>query len=265
MRSAVLEARGVERLRADAHAFVCVAGPTCGGRESALVGAPSAAARARDGVGGNAVRLGVPWVVGRFPLLTLGLTVAAFAIGMLPGAAAALQFDRTALAGGEWWRFVTGHWTHWGGEHLAWDLVVFAVFGALLEARSRRGFAVVVAGSALAISATVALGAPSLDFYRGLSGIDSALFAAFFAQLLGAAWRERVVLPALVPAVALLGFAGKSVYELVTGATLFVATDSNFVVVPLAHVVGAGVGVAVVVAQSVFRRATFFRAESQPS
>ncbi|HLP08336.1 MAG TPA: rhombosortase [Opitutaceae bacterium] len=201
----------------------------------------------------------------RLPFLTLALSVLALAISVIPGAAAALQFDRAALAAGGWWRFVAGHWAHWGGEHLAWDLVVFAVFGALLEARSRRGFAVVVAGSALAISAAVALGAPSLDFYRGLSGIDSALFAAFFAQLLGDARRERTVLPALVPAVALLGFVGKSAYELATGATLFVTATGDFVVVPLAHVVGAGVGMAVVATREVFRRATFLRTEPQPT
>ncbi|MFT3830697.1 MAG: rhombosortase [Opitutaceae bacterium] len=225
----------------------------------------SAAAGVRDGVGGNAVHPGASRARCRLPFLTLALSLAALAVWALPGVAAALQFDRAALGAGEWWRFVTGHWAHWSGEHLAWDLVVFAVFGAMLEARSRRGLAVVVAGAALAISGAVALGARSLAFYRGLSGIDSALFTAFFAQLLGDARRERAVLPALVPAVALLGFVGKAVYELVTGATLFVSADSTFVVVPLAHVVGAGVGAAVVVAQGTFRCATLLRTEPQPT
>ncbi len=185
--------------------------------------------------------------VRQFPLLTAGLSLVALVIWALPGAGAAFQFERGAIGGGALWRLVTGHWTHWSGDHLAWDLVVFAVFGALLERRSRRGFAGIVAGSALAIAAAVWLGAPQLQFYRGLSGIDSALFAAFFAQLLRDAWRERSWLAAAVPLLALLGFVGKSVYELATGATLFVDATAAFVAVPLAHLVGAAVSVAAAV------------------
>ncbi len=182
-------------------------------------------------------------ILHRVPLLTLALSLAALAAWAIPGAATALQFDRGAIAAGGLWRFVTGHWAHWGGDHLAWDLLVFAVFGALLERRSRRGFAAVVAGAAVAISAAVWLAATELQFYRGLSGIDSALFAAFFAQLLRAAWRERSLLQAVVPVLALVAFVGKSAYELATGATLFVAESSVFTAVPLAHLVGAAVGV----------------------
>ncbi len=178
----------------------------------------------------------------RFPFRTAALTALALAVGLIPGAAAAGQYDRAALAAGQLWRLVTGHWAHWGGEHLAWDLLVFAVFGALLERRSRRTFALVVAGSALAISAALWFAAPQFQLYRGLSGVDSALFTAFFAQLLRDAWHERSPLQGSVPALALAGFVGKSAYELATGATLFVDTSAAFVAVPLAHLAGAAVG-----------------------
>ncbi len=180
----------------------------------------------------------------RFPFLTAALTALALAIWALPGASTALQFERCALAAGELWRAVTGHWTHWSTDHLIWDLIVFAVFGALVERHSRRRFVAIAATSALAISAAVWLFAPQLTQYRGLSGIDSALFAAFFARLLRDAWRERSLLEAIVPVLALLGFVVKSAYELTTGATLFVATTSAFTTVPLAHLVGAVVGAA---------------------
>jgi rhomboid family GlyGly-CTERM serine protease len=176
------------------------------------------------------------------PVLTTALTALAVALWAIPGGAATLQYDRTALASGELWRAVTGHWTHWSPDHLTWDLIVFAVFGALLENRSRRAFAAVVAGSALAIPAALWLFTPELTQYRGLSGIDSALFAAFFARLLRDAWRERSLLQAVVPALALLGFVGKSAFELTTGATLFVSPTSIFTSVPVAHLVGAAVG-----------------------
>ncbi len=181
------------------------------------------------------------------PILTIALSSVAIATWALPGAAVALQYDRAAIAGGELWRLVTGHWAHWGTDHLTWDLVVFTVFGALIERRSRRGFAAVVGGAAAAISVALWFAAPQFQFYRGLSGIDSALFAAFFAQLLRDAWRERSLLEAIVPVLALLGFVGKSVYELATGATLFVAPSSAFTAVPLAHLVGALVGLLLLV------------------
>ncbi len=181
----------------------------------------------------------------RFPFLVAALTVLASAIALIPGAATAFQYDRGAIAAGQLWRLVTGHWAHWGGEHLAWDLLVFAVFGALLERRSRRTFALVVAGSALAISAALWFAAPQFQLYRGLSGVDSALFTAFFAQLLRDAWHERSPLQGSVPALALAGFVGKSAYELATGATLFVDTSAAFVAVPLAHLAGAAVGLVV--------------------
>ena len=186
----------------------------------------------------------------RIPLLTIALAALALAIWAIPGAADALQYDRTALGTGELWRLVTGHWAHWSTDHLVWDLLVFAVFGALAERQSRRRFATIVVSSAIAISAAVWLFAPQFSHYRGLSGIDSALFAAFFAQLLRDARQQRSLLQAIVPALALVGFVGKSAYELITGATLFVAPAAAFTAVPLAHLVGATVGVALTLAST---------------
>lgn len=179
----------------------------------------------------------------RFPILTTALTALAVAVWAIPGAATALQYDRSALAAGELWRSATGHWTHWNADHLTWDLIVFAVFGALVERHSRHRFAAITAGAALAISASLWFAAPEFAQYRGLSGLDSALVAAFCAQLLRNAWHDRSLLQALVPAVALLGFFGKSYFELATGSTLFVAASPAFTAVPLAHLVGAAVGI----------------------
>ncbi len=180
--------------------------------------------------------------------LALGLSLFAVGVWLMPEVADVLQYDRAALAGGELWRAVAGHWAHWSADHLVWDLAMFAVFGALLERRSRARFVAVVVLSAVAIPAALWFAAPEFEYYRGLSGIDSALFAAFFAQLLADAWRSRSCLGGAVPVVALLGFGGKSTFELLTGSTVFVA-DGVFTAVPLAHLVGAAVGVAAGVAR----------------
>ena len=66
----------------------------------------------------------------RLPIISVGLVVAAVVVHVLPGAAGALQYDRTALARGEVWRLFTAHLAHFSGNHLAWDATVALVLGA---------------------------------------------------------------------------------------------------------------------------------------
>jgi len=184
-----------------------------------------------------------------FPALTLGLCALALLIAQLPGAGAALVFDRGALAAGEWWRLLSGHWVHWSADHLLWDVGSFAALGAACELRSRRRFAVCVLGAALAISAAVWGLLPELARYGGLSGIDCALFALLVAEL----WRERrsgAGRAATVLAVGLgAALALKLGFECFTGGNLFVADlGAHIVPVPAAHAAGAAVGLAVPIA-----------------
>jgi hypothetical protein len=84
---------------------------------------------------------------------------------------------------------------------------------------------------------------PGLPTYRGLSGLDSALFVTGALALGERLFREgrRVVGIAAFASVAAL--AAKVAYELATGQTLFVdAARVGFVPVPLAHVAGALAG-----------------------
>jgi rhomboid family GlyGly-CTERM serine protease len=146
-----------------------------------------------------------------------------------------LELDRAAVARGEVWRLLTGHWTHWTVDHLVWDSLGFVVLAVLCETRVSRGRLLLgVAGSALAVSAGVWF-LPEIEHiarYRGLSGIDSALFVLLAVSLM----RERPL-----AGLALAAFLGKSAWEVATGSTLFVQTGS-FVPVPLAHLVGGAWG-----------------------
>lgn len=181
---------------------------------------------------------------GRLPLVALLLSVVALAVhgaGPLP---ALLAVERAAVAAGQWWRLVTGHWTHWSFDHLVWDLLVFAVLGAWCERQSRVRFVACLLGSALLISAAVWWLEPSLASYRGLSGLDSALFALVAVTRVRAAAAERAFGLIGLAAGLLMLFAAKLAFELATGACLFVDTaNSGFTPVPLAHAVGGGVGV----------------------
>ena len=179
----------------------------------------------------------------RFPCLTLILASAANAIKTSPGLTEALQFDRSAFSRGEIWRLVTGHFTHFGADHLRWDVIAFVAFGSLVEFRSRQAWVYCVAISAVVISFGVSWLQPQFALYRGLSGIDSALFAFVTTDLVREGRRAKDKLMIGLGALALCGFVAKCVYELVSGRTLFVESGDTFQPVPLAHLLGAVVGV----------------------
>jgi rhomboid family GlyGly-CTERM serine protease len=170
----------------------------------------------------------------RASLLLFLLALPAF----LPGAARWLELDRSAVARGEVWRLVTGHWTHWTLDHLLWDVLTFLLLAILCETWiSRRALLATVAGSALLISAGVWVALPGLSCYRGLSGIDSALFVLLAVALL----RRESGARAGLAGVAVLLFLAKAAWEVSTGSTLF-ADSAGFVPVPLAHLLGGAWG-----------------------
>lgn len=174
----------------------------------------------------------------RWTILLSALAVLASTCEPLP---ALLEFDRTEV-GARWWCVLTGHFTHWSASHLFWDVVVFAALAAILERRGRARMLGCVAVSAFAITAAIAVLQPEIVTYRGLSGIDSALFVLVIGILIGEARRNRNHLRLSVLAVAIAGFLGKILVEAVTGNTLF-AESQDFIPLPLAHGVGAAVGV----------------------
>lgn len=181
----------------------------------------------------------------RLPFFTLLIAVAALVTHVVPGLASSLEFSREAIAAGQVWRLITGHLAHFSSDHLRWDLLVFLALGTLVELRSRAHFvACCVVGAGL-ISGLVWLMQPWLVSYRGLSGIDSALFVYVMLDVLVLAGREGRWLVALTAFAGLALFCAKVGFEFATGTTVFVAPDAAFSPVPLAHVAGAVVGAAV--------------------
>ena len=174
--------------------------------------------------------------------LVLLMTALAFA----PEAAGWLQLDRDAVAAGQLWRLATCHLVHWNIEHACWDIAVFTGLGALCVYREGQRLTACFVGSALAIALGVWLAAPQVQIYRGASGVDSALFALLAVGLIREAARDRDRLRLLVLGALGSGFIAKVAWETVTAQTIFVdAPAAGFVPVPLAHAIGAAVGIAV--------------------
>jgi len=183
--------------------------------------------------------------------VTLTITILVLAAGIFPGFAEVLQFDRPAIAAGEVWRLVTCHLTHWNADHLRWDLLMFVVLGVACELRSSTRLRVCLIAAIGAVSTTVALGFPEIHTYRGLSGIDSALFTLLAIDLLREAVRDRNLKQIALQGGLLIGFAAKIAYEATTGETFFVDREiADFSTLIYDHLAGAVVGLIVAVADT---------------
>jgi len=176
--------------------------------------------------------------------VTLLMAAAAVAIAILPPLGELLQFDRAANAGGEAWRLATCHLCHWNFEHLKWDLLMFAVLGAVCEWRNPRRMRWCVLAAATAVSVLVTVQFPEIAFYRGLSGIDTALFTLLAIDLLRDAVRDRNWLLATATGGMLYGFAAKTLFEAATGRTIFVDRETaGFLALVWDHVIAGAVGI----------------------
>jgi rhomboid family GlyGly-CTERM serine protease len=178
-----------------------------------------------------------------FPFACLFLVMFAVAASVVPGVADWLQYDRNAVAHGELWRLVTSHFVHWSGNHLFWDALAFGVLGWFCERNSRGSFLRCVGVSALLIPLVLWFALPQMATYRGLSGIDSALFALLATRIAGQAAADKNWLNLSIVSMVGVGFAAKVGFEVLFGTTLFVdSAAAGLIPVPLAHVVGGLVG-----------------------
>lgn len=175
----------------------------------------------------------------------LSLTIALLAILAFPFSGS-IEASRDAVYAGELWRLVAGHLAHFSPSHLAWDVLTFVVLASFVERRGRAILIATIGVSALVIPVAVAIMHPSLTSYRGLSGIDSALFTAAMTLLLWESTRDRDAFRFTAAAIGLVLFGAKLIYEVVSGNTLFVdPAANNFTPVPIAHLVGGLWGAAV--------------------
>ena len=182
----------------------------------------------------------------RIPCASLLLGALAVVVYLIPALSEALQYDRQAVLRGELWRIVTCHWTHWSLDHLLWDLAVFVGLGAACEQMNASRYLVCLSATAILIPLAVVILLPDMETYRGLSGLDSALFVLLAAPILAEKLKERSWGWVTLGVGFFVGFLLKTAYELATGAAVFVSSPTDIASVPLAHAVGAAVGILMV-------------------
>jgi rhomboid family GlyGly-CTERM serine protease len=91
----------------------------------------------------------------------------------------ALRYDRGALAAGQWWRLISGHWVHLGLRHAVLNALGLALMWALFARDySPRQWLGIVLGAVLAIDAGLWLWDSTLQWYVGSSGVLHGVMAA---------------------------------------------------------------------------------------
>jgi len=169
---------------------------------------------------------------GRYPLPWLTLWLAGLAATLFcfagPGAEAWI-YDHEAIARGEWWRLVTGHWVHGDSGHLLWNLLALVLLGWLLETLQWRWLALALGAGMAGVDAWLWWGDAGLRYYCGLSGILNSVLAAYLLL----SWRaQRHPLMVVIAA----GAVGKVLIEIVRQDALL--THTLWPSVPEVHAAG---------------------------
>ena len=192
----------------------------------------------------------------RWHLLVLcSLTSACLAVWCWPAAGGLWQLDRAAFFAGQWWRLQTGHLVHWSGDQLFWDLLVFVALSVLCARRDPRRWLICLLTASVLIPLSIVVWQPAIQTYRGLSGLDTALFALLATRLGRESWQQREWRRLAIVICFVAAFFAKTGYELSTGNTVFVHSHvANFVSLPLAHIAGALTGALLGVAAGIGER-----------
>ena len=143
-----------------------------------------------------------------------------------------LRYDRDAIAGGELWRLVSGHFVHLGLSHWVYNAVGLSLIWFLVGQFLRSSqWLLVTCVSILCIDAGFWILEPQLQWYVGLSGVQHGFLVAGIV----AGYRERRIEMAVLGAVIF----GKLIYEQLVGPMPGSEFSSGGAVVTAAHLYGA--------------------------
>jgi rhomboid family GlyGly-CTERM serine protease len=142
-----------------------------------------------------------------------------------------LRFERSGIAAGELWRLLTGHLVHLGVSHTVLNLAGLVLVWFLVgRAFDWKQWLWVMAGSVGAIDLGLWFGAPSLEWYVGLSGLLHGMLGAGIVAGIAARSGEALILGVVV--------AGKLAWEQFAGPLPGSETTSGGAVIVDAHLYG---------------------------
>lgn len=149
-----------------------------------------------------------------------------------------LRFDRAGIAAGEVWRLLTGHLVHLGISHTLLNLAGLVLVWVLVgRAYTSKQWLWIMAGSVTAIDLGLWFGAPTLEWYVGLSGLLHGMLAAGIVAGLAERSGEMLFLAVAV--------AGKLAWEQFAGPLPGSEGTSGGAVIVDAHLYGVIGGVLV--------------------
>ncbi len=177
----------------------------------------------------------------------VAIVLAAVIIQASPLLLNVLEYNRQAIASGQWWRLITCHMTHWSWHHAACDLSAFGVLWWMTGSSLRRTVTMTVTAAAV-IGVAMLITTPDILIYRGMSGVGYALFGAVLASARGSDRTLRLCVLCFV--------AARVIFETTTSIGSFWLPD-NIVVVGVTHSSGLMTGVLFALAWGFANRAKF--------
>lgn len=145
-----------------------------------------------------------------------------------------LIFDRDAIAAGQIWRLVTGHFVHCDSEHLLLNLLGIWGLIFIFDRLSAKAIWLWLAAGIIMVDAWIWFRMPELNLYCGLSGIENSLLAAGLISVWNSSQQKLAVIAAVLSM-------GKIIYEIYTNTPLF--SHISWASVPEVHGAGFAAGV----------------------
>jgi rhomboid family GlyGly-CTERM serine protease len=139
------------------------------------------------------------WDRGRWIWLLLILVLLGAVLGLGDSVGALLRYDRSAIAGGGWWRLLTAHSVHLDAHHLILnELGLILVWSLFAQDYHVDEWCAIVLGGALAISCGLWWLSPRVTWYVGASGVlHSVMAAGAVKHWVDRAWDRWILLVGL--------------------------------------------------------------------
>lgn len=165
----------------------------------------------------------------------------------IPSLAHVLEFNRKEIFSYKIYQLITCHFTHWNFRHMVIDTFIFfalsylCIFFSFKNKYSIGQYFIYLLIPSILISIAVLIFNPEIKFYRGLSGIDWALYFILILQLYFAAhWLFKTG-----AIIMFFLFLSMMIHQIMSKHSIFVPDmGEGIVAVPSAHIAGAISGIA---------------------